>query len=428
MITRRTKIQLLIFVLITLIGVTYTGARYARLDRVIFDNTYVVVAHLPDSGGIFSGGEVTYRGVRIGQVQKLELVEDGVDAYLQIDEEWNEIPQDARAVVANRSAVGEQFVEVQPQENGEPYLEDGSEIAKEDTQIPISTTTLLTNLDETVRSVKRSSLRTTVMELGTGFDDTGEDLQRIIDTGNSFIETADENFDVTRSLIRNSNVVLKGQLASESALRSFARDMRLFSGAVAKADGDLRTVINNGSATANQLRTFLKQNEVNLSELLNQLVTTGRVVVKRLDGVRQLLVLYPYVVEAGFTVVSKDPQSGLYDAHFGLVTTEKPICERGYQSTNKRTPQQRGDKPMNTKARCTEPPSQTNARGSAQAPKRAGADYDENIVGSYDADTGQMSWGEPSGPRSSAGSVAPPTFGKDSWKWLYLQPQTAPTR
>ena len=48
MITRRTKIQLLIFVLITLLGVSYVGARYARLDRLVVDDTYTVVAHFPD--------------------------------------------------------------------------------------------------------------------------------------------------------------------------------------------------------------------------------------------------------------------------------------------------------------------------------------------------------------------------------------------
>ena len=59
MITRRTKIQLMIFVLITLVGVTFVGARYAKLDRLIYDDTYTVVAHFPDSGGIFASGLVT---------------------------------------------------------------------------------------------------------------------------------------------------------------------------------------------------------------------------------------------------------------------------------------------------------------------------------------------------------------------------------
>ena len=45
MITRRTKVQLLVFAIITLLGVTYVGARYAQLDRLIVDQSYTVVAH-----------------------------------------------------------------------------------------------------------------------------------------------------------------------------------------------------------------------------------------------------------------------------------------------------------------------------------------------------------------------------------------------
>ena len=99
MITRRTKVQLLVFAIITLLGVTFVGARYAQLDRLIVDQSYTVVAHYPQSGGIFAGGEVTYRGVRVGKVSELELTKDGVDVVLQIDNEWDEIPTDTRALV-----------------------------------------------------------------------------------------------------------------------------------------------------------------------------------------------------------------------------------------------------------------------------------------------------------------------------------------
>ena len=92
MITRRTRVQLVVFVLITLVGVSFVGARYARLDRLFVDSSYTVVAHFDDSGGIFAGGEVSYRGVRVGQVDKLELTDAGVDVYLDIDNEYDDIP------------------------------------------------------------------------------------------------------------------------------------------------------------------------------------------------------------------------------------------------------------------------------------------------------------------------------------------------
>ena len=414
MITRRTKFQLMIFVLITLLGVTFVGARYAKLNRLFFDDAYTVVAHFPESGGIFAGGEVSYRGVQVGRVDKLVLTDSGVDVYLDIENGYDQIPSDTLAVVGNRSAVGEQYVELQPQADEGPYLSNDSEIDEEDTRTPIATETLLTNLSNTVSSVDQDALRTTVEEFGAAFGGTGEDLQTIIDSGNSFIQVANQNFDVTAALIRDSNTVLTGQLASESALRNFATQLSQFSGTLAGADGDLRRLIETGSATANQLRTFLEDNRVELGELINNLVTTGDVIVKHLNGVAQVLSIYPYVVEGGFTVASKSPDTGLYDAHFGMIITDTPVCHRGYEGTDTRPPQDGSNRPMNENARCTEPPAMSNARGSQNL---------NRVVASYDEATGELTWGSRASlGGTSAGTVAPPTLGEESWKWLYLQP------
>ena len=112
MITRRTKIQLLVFVVITLVGCSFVGARYAKLDRLFYDSAYTVTAHFGSSGGIFAGAEVTYRGVQIGKVDRLVLTEEGVDVELAIDNQHDSIPAATLALVGNKSAVGEQYVEL----------------------------------------------------------------------------------------------------------------------------------------------------------------------------------------------------------------------------------------------------------------------------------------------------------------------------
>jgi phospholipid/cholesterol/gamma-HCH transport system substrate-binding protein len=431
MILRRTKIQLLVFALITLLGVSFVGAKYAQLNRLVYSTSYTVVAHFQDSGGMYAGGMVSYRGVRVGQVGKLVLTHDGVDAYLDIDRGWDgKIPADAFAVVGNRSAVGEQYVDLQPQTDGGPYLHDGSQIARADTRTPLPTQKLLGDLSTTVESVNRRSLSTTVHELGLAFGGTGPDLQRIIDTGTSFIDAANRNFDVTTALIRDGNTVLKGQVASASAIRSFAHDLRLFSGTLAGHDRDLRQVIDSGSVTATQLRTFLQDNKVDLADLINNLVTTGEIVVKHLPGLRQVLIVYPYVVEGGFTVVSKSPETGLYDAHFGMVLTNgPPVCHSGYQGTDTRPPQDGSNRPMNESAGCSEPASTSNPRGAQHAPSnRPGAAY-RTPVASFDPTTGRLTWGHHLEPTlTDPGSPAPATLGEESWKWLLLQPLTHPSR
>ena len=393
MITQRTKVQLLIFVIISLLGVTFVGARYAQLDRLFMDTTYKVTAHFPDSGGAFEGAEVTYRGVTIGQVSAMKLTDGGIDMVLDIEDGFDDIPRNSRALVGSRSAVGEQYVELQPQSDGQPFFADGDEIPRDMTSIPIPTTKLLTDLVTTVDSVDKEDLRIVVNEAGAAFEGVGPDLGTIIETSSSFIQTANDNFDVTRALINTSDTVLTTQIDKRSAIRSFSNDLAAFSTTLANSDDDLRQVINNGSTSTKRLRVFLENNRDDLGQLINNLVTTGRVVVRNIDGLEQALVIYPYVVAGGFTVVAPDPQTGNQDAHFGLVINEtSPVCERGYDE-NVRSPQQRADIPMDMNARCAEPAGQSNPRGSQNAP-RAGFGAEESpVIGSFDRETGELSMG-----------------------------------
>ena len=421
MITSRTKKQLLAFVFITLVGVSYVGARYARLDRLAgFNSGYDVHAQFAQSGGIFKGAEVDYRGVRVGSVKDMRLTHDGVDVVLNIDGGTDKIPADTLALVANRSAVGEQYVDLEPRTDKAPYLADGSTISTPNTAVPKSTTEILTSVDQFVNSVPNDKLRTVVSELGAGFQGTGDDLAQIIDTSNSFIKTANDNFDVTTALIKDSNTVLRTQSDKGSAIRSFAQNLALFSGVVADNDTALRALIDNGSATANELRTFLEQNQVDLGQLINKLVTTGEVVVKHIDGVRQILVVYPYEVAAGYTVAAKS--GNVYNARFGFIfSQDPPVCDAGYNPKEWRSPTDRADRPMDEDAHCSEPPSKSNARGAQNAP-RTGTAY-RAPVATYDLGTGRTSW---SAQTSKSNVVydggAAQLYGEDSWKSLLLQP------
>lgn len=437
MISKRTKIQLLVFAIITLVGVSYVGARYARLDRVFLDESYSVTAHYQDSGGIFVGAEVTYRGVDVGKVSDMVLTRNGVNVVLDIDNTWDKIPADTLAVVGNRSAVGEQYVDLEPRTNSAPYLHDGSQIDR--TQIPLPTQKLLGDIAATVDSVHKKSLTTTITELGRAFDETGPDLQRIIDSGTSFIRTADENFEITRDLIRNSRTVLTTQVDSDSALRAFARGLSAFTTTVAGDDKDLRKVIDTGSFTATELRTFLQQNRVHLASLLQNVVTTGRIVVENLPGLRMLLVALPKLIAASNTVVDKTPASGgMYDAHFGLVLVPaKPLgkdfklCRHGYEGTRHRGPSNGANWPMNTNARCSEPITESNVRGEQNLYRIAPFLKGRLMTGaprtlaSYDERTGKITWGGDDSAVTPAGSVAPQSLGRNSWTWLYLQPLLA---
>jgi phospholipid/cholesterol/gamma-HCH transport system substrate-binding protein len=355
----------------------------------------------------------------------MRLTRDGVDVVLSIDR-GHRIPVDTLALVANKSAVGEQYVDLEPRTDAGPFLKDGSSISTSNTAVPVSTTEILTNLDGFVNSVPQDSLRTVVSELGAGFKGTADDLGQIIDTSNVFIEAANENFGVTTALIRDSNTVLRTQSEKGSAIRDFARNLALFSGTVADNDEALRVLIENGSATANELRTFLEDNQVDLGGLINNLVTTGEIVVQHLDGVRQIITLFPYQVASGYTIVAKSPEG--YNSRFGFILNQDPpVCTKGYDPAEWRSPTDGSNKPMDMDAHCAEPASKANARGAQNAPKGSALGAAQRTapgpaVATYDLGNDTLAWSDQSDTVVYDGGAAALFGAQESWKSLLLAP------
>jgi phospholipid/cholesterol/gamma-HCH transport system substrate-binding protein len=417
MITRATKIQLAVFVLISLLGVSYVSARYVGLTDKVTGSTYLVSADFAESGGIFTNAEVTYRGVTVGRVDKLKLQRDGVRVHLRLDD-GTKIPSDTVAVVANRSAVGEQYVDLQPKRSGAPYLAAGGVIPRQNTETPLPVQTLLVNLDRLVNSVPRDDLVTVIDELGAAFDGTGADLQRLIDKGNALTKEATTALPETVRLIDDGQTVLDTQRVSGPAIKSFAEDLALLSATLRDRDADLRAIFDNGTVAAQQLERLLRENRPAIATLLGNLLSGAQVTVARIDGLEQILATYPAVVTGGYTVVPGDGT-----AHFGLVSQTNP---EGCKYDNpRRSPNETSNTPAKTRnARCTDPPAGGQVRGSANAPgpRSGSADQGPSYLGGYDAATGTVlgTDGRPLQIGSLGGQQG--LLGKDSWQWLLLGP------
>jgi virulence factor Mce-like protein len=332
-ITRRTKLQLLAFAVVAVLGMSYLGFNYVGLDRVLLGNGYDVAADFSDSGGIFVNAEVTYRGVSVGRVSDMQLVDDGVRVVMTIDPGASDIPADTEALVATRSAVGEQYVILRPGDEKGPFLEDGSVIPQERTGIPIPVEQLLLNVDELVGSLDQENLRIVVDELGQAFAGAGDDLGRLIDNGNLLLVRAEESLPQTLQLITDGQTVLRTQVDSRTAIQQWAADLRLVTDTLVDIDPDLRSLVVNAPDAGAALQDLVEEAGPGLGSLVRNLDILNKVSIPRLDGVEQLLVTYPDVVSGGFTVVRND--SGVMRAHFGFVLNDNDphACVSGYTST-----------------------------------------------------------------------------------------------
>ncbi|MBY8874893.1 MCE family protein [Micromonospora sp. PLK6-60] len=404
------KLQVLAFVLVSVLGVGYVGIRYVGLGERLLGGVYVVHLDLARAGGIFANAPVTYRGVPIGRVTAVGLRAGGVRAELRL-RRGVPVPRDLRAVVTQRSAVGEQYVDLRPERDGGPYLGDGAVIPADRTGVPLPPEALLTHLDALVRSLDADDLNVLITELGTAFEGNETALARILDSGDALLTEADARLPETLALIRDGRTVLTTQAESARALRRWAAGLAALAATVREADPDLRRLLANGPPAGRELAALLRGLEPTIGTLLGNLVTVNGIAARRLPGIEQALVVYPIAVAGGFTVTPGDGT-----AHLGLVVNvdDPPACV--YQGGS-------------TRCGARDRAAGASVRGEANAPRPGGRDPAPPPApgpptgaaeGGYDPATGLVvgSDGRPLQFGGSGGQYA--VAGEQSWKQLLL--------
>ncbi|MFD4294266.1 MCE family protein [Rhodococcus sp. NPDC058505] len=356
------RVQLVAFILVAAVGLLYVGAKYVRLDNLLGFGQYTVKADFADSGGIFTNAEVTYRGVPVGRVGDLHLTADGVEVDLKLDNGAPQVPATARAVVANRSAIGEQYVDLQPSSEGGPYLQDGSTITRQDTSIPVPVEQVLSSVNSLVRSVPLDSLNTTVTELGRAFDGRGDDMQVLVDSLNSLTEAGIENLPQTLTLIRDSRTVLDTQSAQASSIRQFSADLNRISAQLRDSDPDLRRLIGTGTDASTEVGSLIDTAGPALSSDLHNLALVSESLGPRSIALNILLTFLPALAAGASTAA---PGDGTLHQGLLLETNNPPPCTQGYEGTyeildrmkreNPDFDPTRDEFPLNMQANCTTP-------------------------------------------------------------------------
>ena len=467
MIRRGVKIQLVAFVVISLVGIVYVGLNYVGVH--VGNGPYPVKLMLADTGGIFPNAAVTERGVDVGRVGSMHLTDSHqVEVQLNIKHGVKIPAEGIKATVANLSAVGEQYVDLEPATADGPYLKSGSVIQADAATVPLDDATMLLNLDKLVNSVDKQHLTTMIEELGRGLQDVGPSLQALIDNGNALTQAAINALPQQLKLIDDSVTVLDTQRDVAAQLKSWASTFASFSDQLRQSDPDLRSIFDNGIVASKQLQTLLVDNESALPTLLGNLITFNSIQQVRLPYVKAILQLLPPQIAGGFYVTPGDGT-----AHFGMVNqtpqdNPQSPCTSGYESTKIRANNGGGDwgGPANLDAYCHSDDA-NDQRGSRYVPRPPGDHanvtnsdpYPGPVYGKSshptvgEQNSGKTFTGSSSSSRSSA-AAAPttvlnlpydpstgavtgadgksyqlgfngplaPIFGSNSWEWLLIAP------
>lgn len=338
----RMKLQLALFTVIALIAVAAMATHFMRLPAMLFGvGRYTVTIELAQAGGLYSGGNVTYRGTEVGRVESVSLTDTGVAAVLSL-KSGIDIPSDLQAEVHSQSAIGEQYVALLPRRESRP-LRQGDVIAMADTSVPPDINHLLSSANRGLLAIPRDDLRTVVDESYAAVGGLGPELARIVRGTSDLAIDARANLDPLIALIDDAAPVLDSQTNTSAAIQAWAAHTADVTGQLRNHDAALAGVLTNGGPAVEEVRRVVERLQPTLPVLMANLVSVGEVALTYQDNIEQLLVLLPQAVGAGQAGIlanmnTEQDYRGQY-LSFNLNINLPPPCTTGFlPAQQQRTP------------------------------------------------------------------------------------------
>lgn len=332
--TRTVKIQLVIFAIVALVSATIMFFEYMRIPTTFFSaGRYTVTLELPQAGGLYAGGNVTYRGVQVGRVDDVRLTANGAAAVLKLDSSIA-IPSDLKAEVHSVSAIGEQYVQLLPQSGRGPSLRNGDVIAQDRTYVPPDINSLVDATNRGLNAIPRRDLKTVVDESYLAFAGLGPDLSRLVTGSTNLATDARKTLNAQIALIEGTKPVLDSQTDSADSIRAWAANLARITTELRDNDSAVRGILQKGPGAAAEGRALFDRLEPSLPVVLANLVSTGEVAVTYRPNLEAVLVLLPRGVEnfQASGVPNRDTKNP-YKAGFlafNLNLNLPPPCTTGY--------------------------------------------------------------------------------------------------
>jgi phospholipid/cholesterol/gamma-HCH transport system substrate-binding protein len=331
---RRVKIQLAIFTVIAVVALAVMSLHFVKLPAMLFGvGRYTVKMELPEAGGLYGTGNITYRGTEVGRVQSVRLTNTGVEAVLSL-KSGIPIPSDLKAEVHSQSAIGESYVELLPRNGTSPPLKDGDVIPLADTSVPPDINALLSAANTALRAIPRDNLKTVIDESYTAVGGLGPELSRLIMGSSNLAIEARKNLDPLVALIDQAQPVLDSQTNTSDAIAAWASHLATVTTELQTHDEAVAGIVDRAGPALGEARQLIERLQPTLPILLANLVSVGKVALVYQNDIEQLLVVFPMSINAEQASIvanynTKQAYHGQY-LSFNLNLNLPPPCLTGF--------------------------------------------------------------------------------------------------
>ncbi len=296
---------------------------------------YRVTASFPEAVTLAPESDVRLGGVSVGKVQKLSLPPEGnvTEVEIAIDPKYAPIPSDSRAILRQKTLLGETFIELSGGTKGAPPVPDGGELARGQTEDSTQIDEIFQGFDDETREAFQRWMQNSAvavkgrgLDLNDSFGNLGpfttdatailrilrsqdEALSGLVrDTGTVFEAISAGDQELAGAIV-NSNTAFEALASRDAALAetiqifpTFNEETRLTLNRLAEFSGDTQPLVNNLLPVADDLSpTFesvrrlspnLKRLFINLGPLLDASETGLPALRKVLGGLRPLMVAF----------------------------------------------------------------------------------------------------------------------------------------
>ncbi|GEM_PF-400972 len=147
-----------------------------------------VTAEFSNATGLVKEGAVMIAGVNVGSVESLSVRHDKAVVKLRLREDA-QIRQDVRAAIRAKSLLGEKYVELLPQTETAPFIEEGTLITG--TTVPVEVDELLAHLGPVIKDIDPKDMQAIIKSVAQGLGGQGPQLATGITAGASALSRLD---------------------------------------------------------------------------------------------------------------------------------------------------------------------------------------------------------------------------------------------
>jgi phospholipid/cholesterol/gamma-HCH transport system substrate-binding protein len=325
MLTRFIRMQLIVFAVLTVTALVALGWYYLRIPSQLGVGQYRLVAELPASGGLYRTSNVTYRGIQIGRVTKVEPTRHGARATLSIDSRYK-IPIDASANVHSVSAIGEQYLDLVSTGDPGKFFAPGQTITK--STVPSEIGPALDAANRGLSVLPKRKIASLLDETAQAVGGLGPALQRLVDSTQSIVGDFQANISDVDDIIENAGPIVDSQVDSGDSIARWSHNLDVLTTQIARNDQHVQSILSKAAPTAEQVNEVFGDIRESLPQTLANLEVVADMLKRYNKGLEQLLVFLPEIAAVGQTLVASAPGSVLMGLNLSI--NNPPPCLTGF--------------------------------------------------------------------------------------------------